>query len=50
MTPRDATRAHADTNSETANHQAPTHPHLAAALLMIGIVVFLLAVSVISVL
>lgn len=44
----DPTRAHGAV-SETANHHTPTHPHLAAALLMIGIVVFLLVVSVVSV-
>lgn len=48
MTRRNATSGH-DAASETANHHAPTHPHLAAALLMIGIVVFLLVVSVVSV-
>ena len=49
MTRRSPTRAH-DAASETANPHAPTHPHLAAGLLMIGIVVFLLVVSVVSVL
>lgn len=48
MTHRDPTRAH-DAASGSAHHHAPTHPHLAAALLMIGIVVFLLVVSVVSV-
>ena len=48
MTRRDPTRADGAV-SETANRHAPTHPHLAAALLMIGIVVFLRVVSVVSV-
>ena len=50
MTQGDATRSDADPVGDRARPHAPTHPHLAASLLMIGIVVFLLAVSVISVL
>lgn len=48
MTGRDPARAH-QAAREPANQHAPTHPHVAAALLMIGIVVFLLVVSVVSV-
>jgi hypothetical protein len=48
MTRRESKRAH-DAASGSANDHAPTHPQLAAALLMIGIVVFLLVVSVLSV-
>jgi hypothetical protein len=50
MTQDDATHSGADRVGGPARPHAPTHPHLAASLLMIGIVVFLLAASVISVL
>jgi hypothetical protein len=50
VTQNDATHSGAQRVGDPARPQAPTHPHLAASLLMIGIVVFLLAVSVISVL
>lgn len=50
MTRDEASRSGAESVGDRARPDAPTHPHLAASLLMIGIVVFVLAVSVISVL
>ena len=50
MTRDDATHSGAERVGDPTRPHAPTHPHLAASLLMIGIVVFLLAASVISVL
>lgn len=44
--PRPEPRRHSDTTRQ----DTPTHPPLAAALLMIGIVVFLVLVSVVAVL
>jgi hypothetical protein len=34
----------------TGNGDGPTHPHLQATLLMVGVVVFLIAVSILEVL